>query len=237
MDLLFSFLTFPLSGVEHVLHGNSSLGCFNKFYNSVTTMKAKYFKSKEIKNIFINPVVAPHFKVNNQILPIDELKHSHCIYYVFLHRLSARYSSDVSNRGTIFEDSRVTWLDPKAPKIERNANNGSGLFKKDSMFIVTNGLDVKPFSLISAVSLLSDLKVEEHDLKETIIYIGVNEVLFKQIFLFKDVVLYADIRILTLFLNYIFMAGYEHFESFVDFIFSFGSWIRFLPNRRRGRGR
>ncbi|KAJ7950198.1 DUF674 family protein [Quillaja saponaria] len=72
-DFLFSFLTFPLGRVVHMLAGSSSLGSIDKLYESIANLSAdRYLLSQELKDTLVKPQLAPLFQFNNQILPIDD---------------------------------------------------------------------------------------------------------------------------------------------------------------------
>ena len=75
----------------------------------------------------------------------------------------------------------VTLLDPKDPSMKGEINKGGGYAKENSKFVVTDGLVIKPFSFISAVSFLNDSNVKKQDLEETIISIGVKEVFINEL--------------------------------------------------------
>ncbi|KAH6788977.1 hypothetical protein C2S51_003983 [Perilla frutescens var. frutescens] len=58
-DLLFSFLSVPLGGVEQLLGGKTSLKSIDNLYRSVTdVIEHKYFRTPHTKNRLINPKLA-----------------------------------------------------------------------------------------------------------------------------------------------------------------------------------
>ncbi|KAL5058096.1 hypothetical protein RYX36_029700 [Vicia faba] len=70
-DFVFSFLTFPLGGVLHMLQGNSFLSCFDNLYKSMTELcSPRCLASYEIKDKLTKPPISMEFKLWNQILPI-----------------------------------------------------------------------------------------------------------------------------------------------------------------------
>ncbi|KAF7825582.1 DUF674 family protein [Senna tora] len=192
VDVLLSFLTLPVGSVEHILGTNSGLAGLSKLYISVVDLNRKFFKSKEVNGMLKNPVVAPQFKVNSEILNVPEVPTSQYSCY------SNKSGSDVSScltspRGYSCTESLsyyryffsvahcdvyspVTLLDPKFQKNSKS-KNGGGFVKGPSIFMVTDDLVVKPFSFISTVSYLNESNVGKNDLEERIIFIGVKEVL------------------------------------------------------------
>lgn len=70
-DFVFSFLTFSLGGVLHMLHGFSFLSCIDNLYKSMTGLcTARCLASYEIKEKLTKPSISMEFKLRNQILPI-----------------------------------------------------------------------------------------------------------------------------------------------------------------------
>jgi hypothetical protein len=70
-DFVFSFLTFPLGGVLHMLEGFSSLSCIDNLYKSVTELSSeKCLRSQYFKNLLTNPSISMQSELTNQILPI-----------------------------------------------------------------------------------------------------------------------------------------------------------------------
>jgi len=71
MNFLFSFLSFPLGGVLHMLQGFSSLNCIDNLYKSVTELSPEsYLISQHLKEKLVNPPIAAQFGLDNQIIPI-----------------------------------------------------------------------------------------------------------------------------------------------------------------------
>ncbi|XP_028770579.1 uncharacterized protein LOC114727956 [Neltuma alba] len=92
MDQLLSFLTFPVGAVERVLEGNSGVVCVDKLYNSLFNFDSTVdMKSENLKHVFANLMIAPYFNVNNQMLPIDELKYPSELGICFNKDGSGRY--------------------------------------------------------------------------------------------------------------------------------------------------
>jgi hypothetical protein len=71
VDFVFSFLTFPLGGVLHMLQGFSSVCCIDNLYKSMTELSSeRYLISQGIKDKLSKPQCFPQFELNKQILPI-----------------------------------------------------------------------------------------------------------------------------------------------------------------------
>ncbi|XP_059297677.1 uncharacterized protein LOC132050447 [Lycium ferocissimum] len=73
VDLLFSFLTFPLGAVVKLLGCNSKLDCIDNLYKGADDLSSRnYFKSEECKNRLLSPKLYPHFGYNSHILQLEE---------------------------------------------------------------------------------------------------------------------------------------------------------------------
>jgi hypothetical protein len=71
VDLLFSFLTIPLGYLMNEKHGGKSKGCIHHLYDSVIDLDARtYLKSNDIKEILLNPEIAPGSGYKNQPLGV-----------------------------------------------------------------------------------------------------------------------------------------------------------------------
>ena len=69
-DFLFSLLTIHLGGALRLMEGGSYVGSVDGLYKSVVDLDEHYFTTKEVKNKFVNPVLAPQFKLCN-LLPLS----------------------------------------------------------------------------------------------------------------------------------------------------------------------
>jgi hypothetical protein len=71
-DFLFSFLTFPLGGVLHMLVGFSSISCIDNLYKSITELSSdRCLRSQLVKDtVLTKPYISFQFELRNKILPI-----------------------------------------------------------------------------------------------------------------------------------------------------------------------
>ncbi|XP_028770577.1 uncharacterized protein LOC114727954 [Neltuma alba] len=178
VDQLFSFLTFPIGAVERVLEGNSGLVCVNNLYNSLSNFDStRHLKSEKMNNMFASLKVAPYFKANNQMLPIDEMNYpsklscwGHGAHYLTAGAKFYRFYIDHDVK------REVRMCDPKSTIAEEKS--GKGYAKGGTTFMVADDLSVKPLSSHDVLSsLLTEFKVPYHELEQRTICIGVQEVL------------------------------------------------------------
>ncbi|KAK7294687.1 hypothetical protein RJT34_17578 [Clitoria ternatea] len=182
-DFIFSFLTFPLGGVLHMLKGFSSLSCIDKLYKSISDLNAeRYLRSQEVKDKLANPRCAFHFNVSNQMLPIE----ADClpVYYCYSVRNYVKdrwvYSGTLVTspkaitRGSEM-DAPLNIVDPRSPTGESSSTEGFA--KGPSIYMVTDDLVVTPMSTVFAISYLNRLGVPLFDVEERVITIGLKECL------------------------------------------------------------
>ncbi|KAL5057945.1 hypothetical protein RYX36_029549 [Vicia faba] len=161
VNLLLSFLTFPLGGISRTFGEKISLGSINHLYKSIYELNEnKYFTTKEAKNTLVDPCITPQFMLNNQILPIcqpqEYMYESTCV----------QYSEVVEN----------TNYAGNMKKINLNyCSSPESYVKGPAMYVATDDLVISPLSPISALGLLNRLKTPLNDLEEKVVTIGYNE--------------------------------------------------------------
>ncbi|CAL0302653.1 unnamed protein product [Lupinus luteus] len=179
IDILLTFLIFPLGGVEYMLNGNSCLGSIDNLYKSVVDLDCKkYLKSLDLKDNLVKSRVAQYFKLKNQILTIDEVpvvKYSFC-----LERSSS--ADDICNlqdngiyySGMTCED--LISVKPRSSTINHSSSSGIGFVNCPSLYMVNNDLVVTPCSSMSVLSFLIEAGISSSELDEKIISVGKIEV-------------------------------------------------------------
>ena len=171
-NFLLSFLTFPLGGVTRMFGGNCSLGSIDSLYRSILDLdENQYFVTKEAKNRIVNPHLAPHFKLRNQILPIRQPRSMfYCHDNSCITCENRDYSDLVTDKNKVFFERTV-----------------EGYVKAPRMYVATDDLTVTESSPTSVLNLINHFQTPLNGLKEKVINIGVNEVcksnaIFRQFF-------------------------------------------------------
>ncbi|XP_057793372.1 uncharacterized protein LOC131009994 [Salvia miltiorrhiza] len=167
VELLLSFLTVPLGGVEFLLRGNTGLKNIDNLYRSVTNgIDDKYFESLDIKNRLINPKVAQGFFArNDQFLPLSEA--SPTLYFDFKkNEQKKKMECSFSER----DGSRVV------RSFNLNEEISSNYVKKQTMCFVKDDLTLSP-NLESTFSILDGLGIPFSDVIEMDLQIGLKEAL------------------------------------------------------------
>ncbi|CAL5379879.1 unnamed protein product [Camellia sinensis] len=137
---------------------NRALGCMGNLFKSIQdTNINKFFKSEEMKDIVVNPKVAPGLACGNKLIDIEEAVNPS---FSTLSSLFTAKCSDLNSNSLIGE-----------VKI------GGGFMKGPSMFMVTDNLSITPLSPISGISLINKLKVPLSDVEELEVTMGEEETL------------------------------------------------------------
>ncbi|XP_028111530.1 uncharacterized protein LOC114309851 isoform X2 [Camellia sinensis] len=137
---------------------NRALGCMGNLFKSIQdTNINKFFKSEEMKDIVVNPKVAPGLACGNKLIGIEEAVNPS---FSTLSSLFTTKCSDLNSNSLIGE-----------VKI------GGGFMKGPSMFMVTDNLSITPLSPISGISLINKLKVPLSDVEELEVTMGEEEAL------------------------------------------------------------
>ncbi|RHN46371.1 hypothetical protein MtrunA17_Chr7g0241511 [Medicago truncatula] len=177
IDFIFSFLTFPLGGVLHMLQGFSSLSCIDNLYKSVTELSPDtYLTSQELKDKLTKPPIAAQFELSNPTSPIsaDTLP----VYYYHTYYNSQWIRSLRITYYCCVSDDRCVLLNFVDPKYSASKSSSCGEFAKGpSVYMVTDDLVVTPTSSFNAISHLKSLNVPLSDVEEKVVRIGVNEVI------------------------------------------------------------
>ena len=185
VDLLLSFLTFPLGGVVRILDGNCSLGNIDFLYKSIVDLHANTFLTKEAKKRLVDPHLAPQFnKLSKQILPIQKLR----AHYYYYNRFLGLGNSIIQNQFLIGDENKsneyadyvrtdrqvnLVSSNPKSPKASDNGYVNAEGHRK---YVVTDDLVIATSSPISNLYLINNFKVPLNDVKEKLVTIGIKEV-------------------------------------------------------------
>lgn len=171
VDLLFSFLTIPLGYLMNEMHGGQSKGSIHHLYDSVSDLDAtKYLKSNDIKEILLNPKIAPGSGYKNQPLGVKEAVDNQQYYYDRNYSNPLRTESKSPRGSTV---PLLTMMDPKSPYKE--GTEGDGFLLDPAMFTISDDLVVTPISPVSELSLLQKLKISFNDIYVCEVQVGREE--------------------------------------------------------------
>ncbi|KAJ0021633.1 hypothetical protein Pint_32631 [Pistacia integerrima] len=170
VDLVSSFLTFPLGYIIKEMRSDFSIGSLTHLYNGVQDLNVeKYFKSNEHKEMLINPKLAPDFSYENHPLGIEEGLHPKYCYAEH-----SCYHSQLTSDGEIPCGSyaRSSILTVKDPKSHFKEATRGGFVAGPAMFTITDNLIITPMSQVQSLCLLKELKVSISDIEERVVHVG-----------------------------------------------------------------
>lgn len=157
VDLLFSFLTFPvgflIKNTEYL-----SKGCIVNLYKSVE--KNNYMKTEDCKSMLLSPNLGSfHGCSSSQLLKTQEMASNTrtvpgCYTTVYDRFLGSHYVEM-----HVFKE-----MNPKSPN--NGTEPGGGYVKGLGKFIVTDDIRIAPLSLITSVQMLNEFKIPFRGLLE-----------------------------------------------------------------------
>ncbi|KAK5841455.1 uncharacterized protein LOC108466869 [Gossypium arboreum] len=198
VDLLFSLLTIPLESVlqlvgDSYIMAGSIFNLFNDLNTIFSIAKPKtlqdYGWPKRIFSFLTHPlgsvyefvtksknskkvVLPPFYSCPNEIPDIcAQQPPAYCLVTDSSSENRRYYLDSAINK----REGPLKLLDPKSP--EPNTTNSSGYVEKNSLFVITDDLVVKPLSSVSSISLLKEIGVAVDDVEEQVITIGGIEAL------------------------------------------------------------
>lgn len=171
VDLLFSFLTFPLGSVIKLLGKHSSMGCIDNLYSSAELLSSDfgYMKSEDCKNMLLAPMLPPHFGSRHQLLNIDEVSPQKIRTCAF-QTCDAPVYANRCPHGMHYEE-----MNPR--KQNSGLGTGEGYARGMVKFMVTDEMEVKPLSPISGFNIIKKLMVPISSLEEAEASLGEVEAL------------------------------------------------------------
>lgn len=178
VDLIFSFLTFPLGSVVKLLHGHSCIGSIDNLYKSAEDLGKlgnEYIKSEECKKILLSPELAAFFGSSQNMLKIDEkISVSTMVSGCCKCFRRRRQCTHFKERDLL---RRFTEVNPKSPV--GGTATGGGYAKGPGKFWVMEGLRVSPISVVSTVQMLNEMKVPMDSLVEWEVVFGEAQVKYE----------------------------------------------------------
>ncbi|KAL5716265.1 hypothetical protein ACHQM5_017982 [Ranunculus cassubicifolius] len=170
LNLLFSFLAFPLGYVVKFLGRYSLIGSTRNLYKSVQDLCAEHpLNFTEDKDHLLDPQIAHHFGWHNQLINIEEAswetEHLKCI---------TCFNMKVDNCSHGAGHSTLHLINPKFPYTV--TKQGGGFVNNSVVFMVTDELVVEPFSWMESISIANKLSVPCNDIEVRITDVGGEEV-------------------------------------------------------------
>lgn len=150
VDLLCSFLTFPLGYLFENFPSLSYKGCTDNLYKSIEDLHYKYFESTEMQRFLLRPQLAPGLACSNQLTRITEAVNT------------SRFSQIRSDLSLM-------------SKLEEPITS-KGFIKGPIKFMVMDDLTVMPLSTMSGLSLINAAQIPLVNITEQEASMGEDEV-------------------------------------------------------------
>ncbi|KAH6756553.1 hypothetical protein C2S53_002118 [Perilla frutescens var. hirtella] len=183
LELLFSFLTIPLGGVEEILGGETCLKNIDNLYTSMSNgIYRNYFKTPGTKNRLINPKLAHgyinYFKSPDTKNRLIKRKQPNSEGYLDLSQflpLTEESPPKLYCRDQgIFSHEKPGSL---VSSFKSSLGVGGYAVKEPMVYIVSDDLTVAPYSIASSILILKRLRVPLSDVREMEWHIGQEEAL------------------------------------------------------------
>ncbi|XAR49354.1 hypothetical protein NMG60_11032533 [Bertholletia excelsa] len=149
LDVLCSFLAFPIGYVFKEFSSLPFKGCLGNLYRSVQQFDTELFTSEEMKTFLVSPKLPPGLAYGNQLIGIEE---------AVVRSPLPRYA--------LYSSSNC---------IE--AKIGGGFIEGPSLFLVKDDLSFAPLSAFSSLAILNGLGVPLSNVKEVEVTMGGEEAL------------------------------------------------------------
>ncbi|KAJ6800858.1 uncharacterized protein M6B38_202345 [Iris pallida] len=183
LDILFSFLTLPLSTVIELIGDSLVLESMSNVYKSVKSLEDKYLETKACKNMLLHPLSAGAFRCEDLKLNIGNANPR---------RFYQCSNKDCTNREKVFislvPDVRCSYCEKsmedtnssRKRKEDSASDDDGGVFVKGgetTLFIIMDDLRVMPVSVASTFTMLQKLRIRNNKkLEEMTLDLGKEEV-------------------------------------------------------------
>ncbi|XAR49353.1 hypothetical protein NMG60_11032532 [Bertholletia excelsa] len=150
LDVLCSFLAFPIGYVFKEFSSLTFNGCLGNLYRSVQQFDTKLFTSEEMRTFLVSPKLPPGLAYGNQLIGIEE---------AVVRFPSPEYCHTISSSNCI--EGKI----------------GGGFIRGPSLFLVKDDLSFAPSDAFSSLAILNWLGVPLSNVKEVEVTMGGEEAL------------------------------------------------------------
>ncbi|KAJ6814104.1 uncharacterized protein M6B38_139425 [Iris pallida] len=174
VDILFSFLTLPLSTIVKVLNKQSTLGCMDNLYESVEKLDIQYLQTEACKTMLLHPrseaaVLCEDLKIN-----IDDTK-PRVVYACKKDDCCSKQTCLVSPA----QNAQCIHCKEKMDVVKTWPKKDVKLFVKEGVkYIISSDLHVEPATVMHILSLHQKMDMKDGSvLEEWYMDIGEEEIL------------------------------------------------------------
>ncbi|XP_042426170.1 uncharacterized protein LOC122014041 [Zingiber officinale] len=149
VDLIFSFLTFPLGSLKKHLGNRCRIGCLDNLYGSAERLRSSGYVVAGCEEKLLNPKLPPHFNCESQVIGVEEEKQ--VIYYICYYccKLSDTFCKSHGH------GRQAKLIDPKSRS--RGTISSQGSYCQELTYMVTDQLVVTPLSLAEVISVRNEI--------------------------------------------------------------------------------
>ncbi|KAJ6818800.1 uncharacterized protein M6B38_131645 [Iris pallida] len=162
VDILFSFLTLPLSTIVKVLNKQSTLGCMDNLYESVEKLDIQYLQTEACKTMLLHPrseaaVLCEDLKIN-----IDDTK-PRDIFACKKDDCCSKQTCLVSSA----QNAQCIHCKEKMDRVLTLKKKDVKLFVKDGVkYIISSDIHVEPATVMHILSLLQKMNIKDSSVLE-----------------------------------------------------------------------
>ncbi|KAK1385912.1 Protein kinase domain-containing protein [Heracleum sosnowskyi] len=155
VNLLCSFLTFPIGFLFQKNLNLPFSGCMDNVYKSINTIEAELFKSVMMKDTLLESKLAPGLAQLKKVISIEDATNPTCRDLISHYKAERRYAKSWSCSGeTVI---------------------ANGFIKGPSSFMIMDNLAVMPLSSISGLRLIETMQIPFDKIVEKEVVMGENE--------------------------------------------------------------
>ncbi|KAK8916931.1 hypothetical protein KSP39_PZI022653 [Platanthera zijinensis] len=174
INLLFSFLTFPLGSIFGLFSdGVSSFGgCIGNLYSSMENMDSNCFKSEICRNMLLIPKLSAFYGIKNSMLELEEIKPIESTVLISCVNLDNGYKT-CTFVPCAHELGETDFIEQNPKSANGATNNGGAFVVGSNKFIVSDRLEISPLSAISTI--LDEMDSPISNLVEVEVFVGRGE--------------------------------------------------------------
>ncbi|KAJ6853675.1 uncharacterized protein M6B38_113625 [Iris pallida] len=162
VDILFSFLTLPLSTIVKVLNKQSTLGCMDNLYESVEKLDIQYLQTEACKTMLLHPQSEAAVQCEDLKINIDDTR-PRVVYACKKDDCCSKQTCWVSSA----QNAQCIHCKDKMERVVIWPKNDVKLFVKEGVkYIISSNLHVEPATVMHILSLLQKMDMKDGSVLE-----------------------------------------------------------------------
>ncbi|KAJ6818795.1 uncharacterized protein M6B38_131620 [Iris pallida] len=157
LDILFSFLTLPLSTIVKILNKQSTLGCMDNLYESVEKLDIQYLQTEACKTMLLHPRSEAAVQCEDLKINIDDTK-PRAVYACKKDDCCSKQTCLVS----FAQNAQCIHCKEKMDRVLTWPKNDVKLFVKEGVkYIISDDLRVEPTTVMHILTLLQKMDIKD----------------------------------------------------------------------------